>query len=110
MAYGESMEVDFAIIKLPVGRFVANFFALEEVIDGILQNTKPLFFEIQTYTLQALKKTPFFQKCLRFAVIRAHVHFGVKGLLHVYHTYDTHAAVTPLMRPDNEVDSDQTEL
>ena len=35
MAYGKSMEADFAIIKLPVGRFVARFFALEEVIDGM---------------------------------------------------------------------------
>ena len=32
---GESMKVDFAIIKLTVARFVARFFALEVVIDGI---------------------------------------------------------------------------
>ena len=38
MAYGESMEVDFAIIKLPVGRFVARFFVLEEVIRWHLRN------------------------------------------------------------------------
>ena len=35
MAYGESMKVDFAIIKLPVARIVARFCALELVIDGI---------------------------------------------------------------------------
>ena len=29
------MKVDFAIIKLPVARSVARFFALEVVIDGI---------------------------------------------------------------------------
>ena len=36
MAYGESMKVDFTIVKLPVARFVASFFALEVVIDGIV--------------------------------------------------------------------------
>ena len=35
MAYGESMKVDFAIIKFPVAMIVARFFELEVVIDGI---------------------------------------------------------------------------
>ena len=39
MAYGESMKVDFAIVKVSVVRIVARFCALEVVIDDIFTAT-----------------------------------------------------------------------